>query len=238
MEKIFVLATLVLVLVLAACGSSVSNGASTSATPKPADTPAKPAAVVASVFPTGKFLLKDSKSRGLQFNEDGTFAALDGTTHLAEGTYSVSGPNCPPGPGYWPIGAPELPSDLGWRNPTHTIARRMLPAAGALGEVIVATKPVSPSIALWSAPPNDPARAALGELQLHAGERFALVAVDAGAEDARQTSALAYRLWYRIELTGGRSGWVQAAVQSNFETGSDGRPSSVYFNFLPATPAQ
>ena len=34
------------------------------------------------------------------------------------------GANCPPGPGYWPIDAPDLPSDLGWRNPTHTINRR------------------------------------------------------------------------------------------------------------------
>lgn len=62
MEKIFVLATLVLVLVLAACGSSVSNGASTSATPKPADTPAKPAAVVASVFPPGSFYSRIAKA--------------------------------------------------------------------------------------------------------------------------------------------------------------------------------
>ena len=31
---------------------------------------------------------------------------------------------CPPGPGYWPIDAPEHPSELGWRNPTHAIARR------------------------------------------------------------------------------------------------------------------
>jgi hypothetical protein len=91
MKKIVVLATLVLALVLAACGPTAPNAASTSATPKLADAPAKPAAAVASVFPTGKFLLKDNKSRGLQFNADGSFAALDGTTHLAEGTYSVKG---------------------------------------------------------------------------------------------------------------------------------------------------
>jgi hypothetical protein len=143
------------------------------------------------------------------------------------------GQNCPPGPGYWPINAPDLPSDLGWRNPTHVLARP-LAGTGVLGEAIVATKPISSSVTLWSAAPNDAARATLGTLALHAGERFALVAVYAGAEDTRQTSALAYQLWYQIKLPDGRVGWVQAAVPSTFETGGDGRSSSVYFNFLPA----
>ena len=31
------------------------------------------------------------------------------------------GVDCPPGPGYWPIDAPEHPSVIGWRNPTHLI---------------------------------------------------------------------------------------------------------------------
>ncbi len=146
------------------------------------------------------------------------------------------GVNCPPGPGYWPIGAPDLPSDLGWRNPTHVINRRMQ-AEGAPSEVIVATKPVSNSLTLWSAPPNGATRAALDTLELHPGERYALLAIDAGVEGTRETSALAYRLWYRIELPGGRAGWVQAAVPSTFETGSDDRPSSVYFNFFPAVEA-
>ena len=92
MKKIFVLTILVLVFVLAACGPIVvPNAAPASALPKQGEAPTKPAAAVASVFPTGTFLRQDSKSRGLQFNQDGTFAALDGTTHLAEGTYSVKG---------------------------------------------------------------------------------------------------------------------------------------------------
>src|SRR5687768_11943571 len=37
------------------------------------------------------------------------------------------GYQCPPGPGYWPIDAPEHPSVMGWRNPTHVIARRAFP---------------------------------------------------------------------------------------------------------------
>jgi hypothetical protein len=142
------------------------------------------------------------------------------------------GRNCPPGPGYWPIDAPDLPSDLGWRNPTHAINRRMLPD-GASGQVVVASKPASDTIALWSAPPGDASRAPLGELPIRPGERFTLVSVYAGLEDTRETSALAYQLWYEVELLEGRRAWVQAAVASKFETGGDGRPSSVYFNFFP-----
>jgi hypothetical protein len=109
--------------------------------------------------------------------------------------------------------------------------------AGDLAEVVVATKPFSSSVALWSAAPSDPGRATLGELALQAGERYALLDRYAGAEDTRETSARAYQLWYRIAVSGGRSGWVQAAVPSGFETGSDGRPSSVSFNFFPAVDA-
>ena len=132
------------------------------------------------------------------------------------------GPNCPPGPGYWPIDAPDLPSDLGWRNPTHVINRRAFAGRSEhpLGEVVVATQPVSPASRC-----GRPRRAtgatprALGELALQPGERFALLEIDAGPEDSHETSALGYRLWYHIVLPDERSGWVQAAVPSTFETG-------------------
>jgi murein DD-endopeptidase MepM/ murein hydrolase activator NlpD len=146
------------------------------------------------------------------------------------------GVNCPPGPGYWPIDAPDVPSDLGWRNPSHVIARRMfLPEAGRqLGEIVVASRPISQGVNLWSTPPDDNARKVLGNVEFHPGERFALLALYAGTEDTRQTSALGYQLWYHIKVQDALTGWVQATVPSTFETGSDGRPSSVYFNFLPA----
>jgi murein DD-endopeptidase MepM/ murein hydrolase activator NlpD len=143
------------------------------------------------------------------------------------------GQNCPPGPGYWPIDAPDRPSDLGWRNPTHAINWRML-SEGATGEVVVASKPASDTLTLWSSPPGDAAQAPLGELQLRPGERFTLMSIYAGPDATRETSALAYQLWYQVELPDGRRGWVHAAMPSSFETGSDGRPSSVYFNFFPA----
>ena len=146
------------------------------------------------------------------------------------------GPNCPPGPGYWPMNAPDLPSDLGWRNPTHVINRRAFADSNdiPIGEVVVATQPVSANVTLWSTPAHDAASQSLGEVALRPGERYALLEISAGSEDSHQTSALAYQLWYRIALPDERSGWVQAAVPSTFETGSDGRPSSVRFNFVPA----
>jgi murein DD-endopeptidase MepM/ murein hydrolase activator NlpD len=143
------------------------------------------------------------------------------------------GVNCPPGPGYWPIDAADRPSDRGWRNPIQAINRRMLPA-GSVGEVVVATRPISPSVTLWSTPPDKAERLALGTLELKPGERFSLVGVYTGPEDARDTSALAYQLWYQLSLSDGGVGWVQATVPSTFDTGSDGRPSSIYFNFFPA----
>jgi murein DD-endopeptidase MepM/ murein hydrolase activator NlpD len=148
------------------------------------------------------------------------------------------GPNCPPGPGYWPIRAPDLPSDLGWRMPTHVINGRMFaPEAQApLGQVVVTTRPVSASVMLWSAP-GDSSAQMLEQLALQPGARFPLLGVHVGPEDQRETSAAGYELWYRIGLPDGRDGWVQAAVPSTFETGSDERPSSVYFNMVPAVSA-
>jgi hypothetical protein len=148
------------------------------------------------------------------------------------------GVNCPPGPGYWPIDAPDHPSDMGWRNPTHVIAQRAFaPAAEAsLGEVVVVSQPISSGLTLWSEPPaadSGPA-ASLAELSLQPGQRYPLLETWTGAEDTRATSAQGYRLWYRLRLPDGREGWVQAAVPTTFETGSDGRPATVRFNLVPA----
>jgi murein DD-endopeptidase MepM/ murein hydrolase activator NlpD len=149
------------------------------------------------------------------------------------------GVNCPPGPGYWPIQSPDLPSDLGWRTPAHVIAQRMYPpdAPRPLGELIVATHLISASIALWSEPPEDPGRGVIDTLALRAGERFPLLDVRAGPEDTHTTSALGYHIWYEIGLPDGRNAWAQAAIPSAFETGGDGRPSSIYFTFLPTVDA-
>jgi murein DD-endopeptidase MepM/ murein hydrolase activator NlpD len=185
--------------------------------------------------PLGTVLRRNDKTPNHLHFEVRTFLTAREVNGAAPRYGFRCGRDCPPGPGYWPISAPDLPNDRGWRNPTHVIARRMFAsdAASPLREVVVAMQPASQTVGLWSAAPSDATRTELSELALHPGERFALLNVYAGSEDTRETSALAYRLWYHIQLPDGRHGWVQAAIPSTFETGSDGRPSSVYFNFFP-----
>lgn len=142
------------------------------------------------------------------------------------------GVNCPPGPGYWPINAPEHPSQIGWRNPTHTLARwasNGTPPNHA--EVIVAQQP-GDSAALWSEPSDHTGAKHAGELPLVAGQRYRLLTIATGRDASLATSAEGYRLWYRIEVPGIGRVWVQAARPSTEETGSNGRPSSVRFDFL------
>jgi hypothetical protein len=151
--------------------------------------------------------------------------------------YGVAcGFNCPPGPGYWPLDAPEHPSVIGWRNPTHVINRRSWPDGvpdgieGVVSETAPATTP------LWTAPTGANGAESLGDLVLSAGDRYPLLAVDAGEEASTGTSAEAYHLWCQIALPQGGEAWVQAAVPSANDTGSDGRPSSARFDLLPVSP--
>jgi murein DD-endopeptidase MepM/ murein hydrolase activator NlpD len=140
---------------------------------------------------------------------------------------------CPPGPGYWPMDAPEHPSVMGWRNPTHIINRRAWPDGVPEGMEVVVSKAAPEMTPLWSAPADVDGAERVGELSLQPGERYPLREIAAGDEDATETSAEAYRLWYSIALPDGNEGWVQVAVPTDYDTGSDGRPSSVRFDFLP-----
>ncbi|MGH2355473.1 MAG: peptidoglycan DD-metalloendopeptidase family protein [Chloroflexota bacterium] len=142
--------------------------------------------------------------------------------------------DCPPGPGYWPIDAPEHLSAMGWRNPTHVVNGRAWAGGVPVGAEVVVSEAAPASASLWTAPEGGDGAEPLGEMALRVGDRYALLAVEAGAEDTTGTSAEAYRVWYRIALPDGAEGWVQAAVPLANDTGSDGRPSSVRFDFLPA----
>ena len=145
------------------------------------------------------------------------------------------GLRCPPGPGYWPIKAPDHPGALGWRNPTHVINRQAgLPNSMISSVVVVAERPSSQSTMLWSAFPGAAGRRALQEIRLRPGSRYQLLASHAGPSDSRGTGAHTYVLWYQIQLQSGKQGWVQAAMPSKAETGADGQPSTVHFNFYPA----
>lgn len=144
------------------------------------------------------------------------------------------GYQCPPGPGYWPMGAPEHPSDLGWRNPTHVINRRAWPdGIPADAEVIVSTA-APERTTVWTLPSDLADAEPAGEMALTAGQRFSLLAMETGPEAASGTSAEATRLWYEIGLPDGTGVWVQGAVPVPIDRGADGRASSVRFDFLPA----
>ncbi len=147
------------------------------------------------------------------------------------------GYECPPGPGYWPMDAPHHPSEVGWLNSTHLIGHRAFatgkPPKGA--SVIVNSEPEE-SAAIWSAPHGSAGAKKVGDLPLSAGDEYSFLKVSAGREASRGTSSEEYHLWYEIGLPNGKSGWVQAAVPWALEVGSDGRPCSIRFNFLPAAP--
>ncbi len=147
------------------------------------------------------------------------------------------GVNCPPGPGYWPINAPEHPSQIGWRNPLHALARRAFDDTPPDGtNVVVATG--APAFApVWSEPDDHEDARQEGEIPLNAGDTYRLLSVATGSEASRDTSAEGYRLWYRIDVPSIGRVWVRAASPSSEETGSDGRPSSVRLDFL-ITPRQ
>jgi murein DD-endopeptidase MepM/ murein hydrolase activator NlpD len=146
------------------------------------------------------------------------------------------GPNCLPGPGYWPIDAPEHPSAIGWRNPTHVIARRMFNGGTApAGFSVIVPDGIDEAAPVWSLPADRQQAEHVGEQRLAAGERFPLLQVAAGPEATDGRSAERYRLWYRIRLRDSEAGWVRAAIPSDFEVGSDGRPSTVRFVLAPAS---
>jgi len=157
------------------------------------------------------------------------------TTPLVNGnrpSHGVTcGTNCPPGPGYWPITAAEHPTAMGWRNPTHQQLKMALepgipdglkvrPQSAALGRTVPLH--VDP----------DSGSDVRKQLTLGADDAFPLRDLFAGDPASTGTSAGAYGYWLRIALAGRIEGWVQAAIPSDRETGSDGRPSSIDRPFL------
>jgi murein DD-endopeptidase MepM/ murein hydrolase activator NlpD len=145
------------------------------------------------------------------------------------------GNNCVPGPGYWPIDAPEHPSAMGWRNPTHVIARRMLAERQSPNNVnAVVTESGETRARLWTLPSDRANAEEIGEHQFAQGDRFPVRSIATGPEVTDGISAEQYRLWYQIELPEGETPWVQAAAPSDIETGSDSRPSAIVLTLTPA----
>jgi len=143
------------------------------------------------------------------------------------------GVDCPPGPGYWPIDDADHPVDLGWRNPSHTIAAITVEADDL--DVVVATEPPIEELQVRDRPADD--ADIMATVAIEPGQRLSLTDVQAGQPDDDGTSAESYDIWYRIGLDGDESGWVRAVLPSTNDTGSDGRASSLRFVLLPAVVA-
>lgn len=144
------------------------------------------------------------------------------------------GINCPPGPGYWPITASEHPSALGWRNPTHQQVKLALDA-GVPERMMarVQSAAVGRTVTLHAEP--DGGSEVRKQLTLGPDDAFALRGLSAGDPASNATGAEGYGFWLRIAVGDGVGGWVQAAIPSDRETGSDGRPSAIDRPFLIAS---
>lgn len=147
-------------------------------------------------------------------------------------SYGVNcGTNCPPGPGYWPIDAPEHPVDMGWRNPTHQLARMALDGGIPEGSAARVERAADGRTATLHVDP-DVESAVVNELPLSWGDAFPLLDVSSGDPASTGTSAGAYDYWLNIRIDDGTEGWVRGAVPSDRETGSDERPSALDSPFL------
>jgi murein DD-endopeptidase MepM/ murein hydrolase activator NlpD len=140
------------------------------------------------------------------------------------------GYQCPPGPGYWPMDAPDLPASLGWLNPMHVIGRRAF-SGGSVPEGAEVQVPVTTagSLDLWRRPEQD----LLETIQIQPGHHFPLTAIHAGAEGTMRTGAEAYRLWFQIALEPERRFWTPALSPSLLERQTDGRAAALELNLLP-----
>ena len=88
------------------------------------------------------------------------------------------------------------------------------------------------TVETWSLPADRVAAERVGTMRLSAGDRLPLLDVAAGPEASSGWGARRYRLWYQI--TDEQPVWIQAALPTAFETGSDGRPSTIEITMIPA----
>jgi murein DD-endopeptidase MepM/ murein hydrolase activator NlpD len=148
--------------------------------------------------------------------------------------YGVNcGYQCPPGPGYWPMSAPDLPVDKGWLNPLHTRIRKA--TADGVEGLAIRPQAAAAGMAFPLRERPDVNALEIGSLSLEAGTTIAISDIAVGEPVTRETTAAGYSLWLQVAPDGGDPGWLQAALPSDDETGADGSPSSIDLPFLLAT---
>ena len=137
------------------------------------------------------------------------------------------GPNCPPGPGYWPFEAPEHPSAMGWRNPLHVIGNRMGVPVGA--EVMIPPDSWSPLFLF----PSLEDRNHDSSVMLERGTRLPLLDVFTGPEASETYGANATSLWFQVEVPDYGVAWVPAISPTMHAIQQNGQTSSYVFNLIP-----
>ena len=142
-------------------------------------------------------------------------------------SYFHCGPNCPPGPGYWPMDAPEHPSAMGWRNPLHVIGTRMGVPTGA--EVMVPPDNRNPLLLFAGLEDHNHTASVL----LAGGTRLPLIAVSAGPEASETYGANATSLWFQVEVPEFGAMWVPAISPTMHAIQQDGQTTSYTFNLIP-----
>lgn len=137
------------------------------------------------------------------------------------------GPNCAPGPGYWPFDAPEHPSAMGWRNPMHVVVNRMGVPAGA--EVMVPTSSWSPLFLF----PSLEDRNHLTSVLLDGGTRLPLLDVATGPEASETYGANATSVWFQVEVPEYGAMWVPALSPTMHAIQANGQTTSYVHNLIP-----
>lgn len=138
------------------------------------------------------------------------------------------GPNCPPGPGYWPFDAPEHPSVMGWRNPLHVIGNRMGVPAGA--EVMIPPDHWNP-LFLFT---NSEQRNHDTSVMLDIGTRLPLLDIATGPEASETNGANATSLWFQVQVPDlPQPMWVPAISPTMHAIQQNGQTTSYVFNLIP-----
>lgn len=175
----------------------------------------------------GSVLFRDGPLSHLHF-ELRTFLTQAEVNGSAPRYSFYCGPDCPPGPGYWPMDAPEHASAMGWRNPLHVINHGMTVPKGA--EVMVPMGMWAP-LFLW----NDLTDAVRADsIMLPGGTRMPLVDVWAGEDATTNVGAQATSVWYRVQAPGYETPmWTPAIAPTMHAIQQDGQTCSYVFNLLP-----
>lgn len=138
------------------------------------------------------------------------------------------GANCPPGPGYWPMNAPEHPSAMGWRNPLHVIANRMSVPEGA--EVMVPLDIWSPIFLFESLE----ASVHTTSIMADGGSKLPLRDIATGPEATEGYGAMATSVWFQVDVPGFDTPmWVPAISPTMHAIQQNGQTTSYVFNLIP-----